>query len=76
MWYCFLEGSLLMEIGGKIRSFHELRGLTQDQLGKLLGINGGTIRKYELGIRNPKQDQLIKIANGLGVGVSVFYKRE
>ncbi len=29
-----------MEIGGKIRSFHELRGLTQDQLGKLLGIIG------------------------------------
>ena len=62
-----------MEIGDKIRSFRELRGLTQDQLGKLSGINGGTIRKYELGIRNPKQDQLIKIANGLGIGVSVFY---
>lgn len=62
-----------MNIGEKIRSFRELRGLTQDQLGKLSGINGGTIRKYELGLRNPKQEQLIKIANGLGIGVSVFY---
>lgn len=63
-----------MEIGDKIRSFRGLRGLTQEQLGKLSGINGGTIRKYELGIRNPKQEQLIKIANGLGIGVSVFYE--
>lgn len=62
-----------MKIGEKIRSFRELRGITQDQLGQLSGINGATIRKYELGIRNPKQEQLIKIANGLGIGVSVFY---
>ena len=32
----------------------------------------GTIRKYELGIRNPKQDQLEKIATALGLNVSVF----
>ena len=51
-----------MKIGEKIRAFRELKGLTQEQLGKLSGINGGTIRKYELGIRNPKQEQLIKIA--------------
>lgn len=62
-----------MNIGEKIRAFRELKGLTQDELGKLSGILGGTIRKYELGIRNPKQEQLIKIANGLGISVSVFY---
>lgn len=62
-----------MNTGEKIRAFRELRGLTQDELGKRAGILGGTIRKYELGIRNPKQEQLIKIANGLGISVSVFY---
>lgn len=62
-----------MNIGEKIRAFREMRGLTQEGLGKLSGILGGTIRKYELGIRNPKQEQLIKIANGLGISVSVFY---
>ena len=62
-----------MTVGEKIRTFREYRGLTQDQLGKLSGIHGGTIRKYELGIRNPKQEQLIKIANGLGISVSLFY---
>ena len=36
------------------------------------GINVGTIRKYELGIRNPKPDQLEKIAVALGLNVSIF----
>ena len=34
--------------------------------------NKGKIRKYELGIRNPKPDQLEKIATALGLNVSVF----
>ena len=34
--------------------------------------NTGKIRKYELGIRNPKPDQLEKIATALGLNVSVF----
>ena len=34
--------------------------------------NKGKIRKYEFGIRNPKPDQLEKIATALGLNVSVF----
>ena len=41
-------------------------------LGQLAGIDGTTIRKYELGSRNPKSDQLFKIANALGVSMNVF----
>lgn len=59
-------------IGNKIRSYREFRGLNQIQLAELSGINVGTIRKYELGIRNPKPDQLEKIATALGLNVSVF----
>ena len=50
----------------------EFRGYSQIQLAELSGINVGTIRKYELGIRNPKPDQLEKIATALGLNVSVF----
>ena len=49
-------------VGKKIRAFREFRGYSQIQLAELSGINVGTIRKYELGIRNPKPDQLEKIA--------------
>ena len=59
-------------VGKKIRAYREFRGYSQIQLAELSGINVGTIRKYELGIRNPKPDQLEKIATALGSNVSVF----
>lgn len=59
-------------VGKKIRAYREFRGINQVQLAELSGINVGTIRKYELGIRNPKPDQLEKIASALGLNVSVF----
>ena len=62
-----------MTIGEKIRAFREHRGMTQKQLGDACGIIEGSIRKYELGIRNPKAEQLKKIAAGLQVSDSVFY---
>lgn len=59
-------------VGKKIRAYRDFRGFSQKQLAELSGINVGTIRKYELGIRNPKPDQLEKIAVALGLNVSVF----
>lgn len=59
-------------VGKKIRAYREFRGFSQKQLAELSGINVGTIRKYELGIRNPKPDQLERIATALGLNVSVF----
>ena len=59
-------------VGKKIRAYREFRGYSQKQLAELSGVNVGTIRKYELGIRNPKPDQLEKIAVALGLNVSVF----
>lgn len=63
----------MLTTGDKIRLYREMRGMTQVQLAAITGINVGTIRKYELGIRNPKPDQLIKIADGVGKNVSTFY---
>lgn len=59
-------------VGKKIRAYREFRGFSQIQLAELSGINVGTIRKYELGIRNPKPEQLEKIAAALGLNVSIF----
>ena len=59
-------------VGKKIRAYREFRRFSQIQLAELAGINVGTIRKYELGIRNPKPEQLEKIATALGLNVSVF----
>lgn len=59
-------------VGKKIRAYREFMGLSQVQLAELSDINVGTIRKYELGIRNPKPQQLEKIAKALHLNYSVF----
>lgn len=61
-----------MNIGDKIRYFRTSHKLSQDQLSELSGINISTIRKYENGERNPKPDQLLKIADALGVSINTF----
>ena len=61
-----------MAIADKIKYFRNIRGISQETLGNLSGINSATIKKYEYGLRNPKPEQLIKIAEALGVSVSIF----
>ena len=52
-------------IGSKIQKYRKLKDMTQDELSKQSGI-------YESGERNPKPDQLQKIAEALGISVTVF----
>lgn len=59
-------------IGNKIQNYRKLKGMTQDELSKSSGIYLSTIKKYESGERNPKPDQLLKIAEALGISVTVF----
>ncbi len=61
-----------MTVGEKIRTFRNIRELSQKALGEFAGMNEVTIRKYEAGDRNPKPDQLLKIANALGISINVF----
>lgn len=62
-----------MNTGEKIKYFRTLNNMTQKELGKITGIGEATIRKYELGIRNPKAEQLKKIADALGLGMNAFW---
>lgn len=63
-----------MNAGEKIRKYRELCKLTQQELADLSEINVATIKKYELGQRNPKPEQLDKIAKGLGFNPVIFYE--
>ena len=65
-----------MEINEKIRYFRKQRGLSQELLAERTGINVNTIRKYEIGIRKPKVEQLKKIADGLEISVIEFLNIE
>lgn len=57
-------------IGEKIKELRNKSGLTQKKLGDLCGIAEPTIRKYELGLLNPKIETVSKIAAALNVSVA------
>ena len=61
-----------MTVGEKIKYYRNIRGISQEMVGNLSGINPATIKKYEYGIRNPKPDQLLKITNALGISINLF----
>ena len=61
-----------MTVGEKIKYYRNIRGISQEMLGNLSGINPAAIKKYEYGIRNPKPDQLLKITNALGISINLF----
>lgn len=61
-----------MTTGEKIKCFRTMKNMTQKGLGEATGIGEATIRKYELGIRNPKPAQLKKIAHALDIGENLL----
>ncbi len=61
-----------MTTGEKIKCFRTMKNMTQKSLGEACGIGEATIRKYELGIRNPKPAQLKKIAHALDIGENLL----
>lgn len=57
-----------MDIGAKIRSARIAKGLTQEELGTILGVQKSAIAKYENGrIVNIKRSTLKKISDVLGI---------
>lgn len=61
-----------MTTGENIRRIRKERGLTQKQLGELVGASEAYIRAYESGRRNPKPSSLEKIAKALAVNPEVL----
>ena len=60
-----------MENGKNIKAARIYRGLTQQKLGELCGLATGTIQQYELNKRNPKIEQVAKIADALNLAYNI-----
>ena len=54
-------------LGEKLRSLRQELGLSQAQVGYLLGVDAAAIRNYELGRATPTRDHLGKLADIYGV---------
>lgn len=55
-----------MDVGQRIKEARKRAGLTQKGLATQIGVATGTIQQYELGKRQPRLEQLSKIARALG----------
>jgi transcriptional regulator with XRE-family HTH domain len=55
--------------GRRIRAFRKLKGYTQEQLAKDIGISVSVLGEVERGNRKPKVDLLQKIANQFSITV-------
>jgi len=67
------KGGFPMTIGDRIKAFRTLKQMTQKTLAQLSGVSEISIKKYEAGDRNPKPEQVRKIAEVLQTKESLFY---
>lgn len=54
-------------LGENIKIAREAAGLTQEELGAIVGVTGVTIMRYEKGLREPKKDMISKLAEALHI---------
>lgn len=60
-----------MEIGQKIKTLREEKGMTLEELGAKVGVGKSTVRKWETGmIANMRRDKIVKVAKALGTDPS------
>lgn len=67
-----LQGGVPMTVSENIRFFRKKVGYTQKQLSELAGIATITLQQYELEKREPKLENLQKIATALGVPLAAL----
>jgi transcriptional regulator with XRE-family HTH domain len=60
-------------IGQKVRALRLDRGLSQSDLGSLIGVTFQQLQKYESGANRVSAGRLARIAAALGVPVTAFY---
>ena len=61
-----------IHVGLRIRTTRRERGLSQDQLGRALGITFQQVQKYERGVNRVSASMLVKTARALGCSAASF----
>jgi transcriptional regulator with XRE-family HTH domain len=63
-----------MSIGAEIKRLRKERGYTQEELGKILGVQKSAVQKYEKGtIKNYKPEIISKLCQAFDVSPAVFF---
>ncbi|OUO92594.1 LexA family transcriptional regulator [Cloacibacillus sp. An23] len=62
-----------MNIGERIRIYREAQKMSQEELGKIVGLSKNSIYLYEKGERIPQSDNLLKIATALQITPDMLF---
>lgn len=54
----------------RLRTYRDQQGLTQDELGALIGVSGVTVSRYEVGARIPGKAEMLRIVEVTGHAVT------
>lgn len=65
-------GSFFENLGHRLAAFRRKRGLTQEQLSELAGLDRSYISQLERGLTNPSLDVLLRIAQALELDICAF----
>jgi Fic family protein len=63
------KGSDFMNIGNKIKEYREKNKMTQKDIAKILGVEPGTISKYESGMIEPNIESIKKLAETFQISI-------
>jgi transcriptional regulator with XRE-family HTH domain len=63
-----------VHVGKRVRHRRWMVGMTQQQLGEIVGIKFQQIQKYETGMNRISASRLWDIAQALGVSISFFFE--
>lgn len=63
-----------MGIGKRIKEARERAGLTQEELGKRIGVTGSAITNYEKETSHPKEPIMYALINALGVDANFLFQ--
>ena len=65
-----------MSIGNKIKEYREKNNMTQKEIAEILGVEPGTISKYESGMIEPNIESLKRLADTFNITVDELIKDE
>lgn len=60
-------------VGNRIKELRDRRGMTQEELGEVLGISKQALGRYEAGLRRPNQDALFQLADFFNISLDSFF---
>lgn len=63
----------MQKAGARIKSLREKSGCTPEEVAESIGISVSSYLKYESGLRNPRDEVKVKIANYFGRSIGFIF---